>query len=225
MNKEGCLSVRKADDNDPEARCFGVGLIIKNLKNGIMLREINTRAVVAPLPVLIIGSYDANEEPDAMNVAWGGQCWDKQIAINISSNHKTTENIRLNQAFTVHIANAERVALADYVGVTSGRKGDKLSRVNATIVRGKMVNAPIIEEFVLAMECKVVSMVDNGDGGVRIVGEVVRTVADDTIIGIDGKIDYNRLKPITYDAEHNIYRTIGDGIAEAFKIGKTLMGE
>ncbi len=189
-----------------------------------MLKEIKARPVVAPLPVLIVGTYDENGVADAMNVAWGGQCWDRQIALNISSNHKTTDNLRLKKAFTVHIATAERVELADYLGIVSGHSEPKLIHVNATVTKGKIVYAPIIEDFVLAMECNVVSMTDNEDGGVRVVGEVVRTVADDTILDSDGKVDLGMLHPICFDQEKRVYRTIGAPIAEAFLVGKNLKG-
>lgn len=187
-----------------------------------MLKEIKARPVVAPLPVFIVGTYDENGVADAMNVAWGGQCWDKQIALNISSNHKTTENMRLKKAFTVHIATVERVELADYFGIVSGHNEPKLVHVNSSVVKGKVVDAPIIEDFILAMECRIVSMTDNGDGGTRVVGEVVRTVADDTIIDADGKVDFSMLHPICFDQEKRVYRSIGEPIAEAFLVGKNL---
>lgn len=187
-----------------------------------MFKEIKTRPVVAPQPVLIVGTYDADGVADAMNVAWGGQCWDNEIALNISSDHKTTENMRLQKAFTVHIANAERVELADYVGIVSGRDGTKLSHVNATVKKGEKVNAPILEEFMLVMECRVVSMTDNGDGGTRVVGEVVRTLADDTVLDDKGKVDYSRLNPIVYDSERHVYRPLGAPLAKAFQAGKAL---
>ncbi len=189
-----------------------------------MLKEINARPVIAPMPVLIVGTYDENEVADAMVVAWGGQCWDKHIALNISSNHKTTENMRLKKAFTVHIATAERVELADYLGIVSGHSEPKLAHVDAPVTKGEKVDAPIIEDFVLAMECRVVSMTGNGDGGVRVVGEVVRTVADDTIIDANGKVDFSMLHPICFDQEKSVYRPIGEPIAEAFLVGKNLKG-
>lgn len=187
-----------------------------------MLKEIKTRPVVAPLPVLIIGTYDENGVADAMNVAWGGQCWDNEIALNISSNHKTTENMRVKQAFTVHIATAERVELADYLGIVSGHKEQKLAHVNASVVKGEKVDAPIIEDFVLAMECRIVSMTDNGDGGTRVVGQVVRTIADDTILDSDGKVDFSMMHPICFDEEKKVYRTLGEPVADAFLTGKNL---
>ena len=189
-----------------------------------MLKEIKTRPVIAPLPVLIVGTYDEDGVADAMNVAWGGQCWSNQIALNISSNHKTTENMRLKKAFTVHIATAERVELADYLGIVSGHDEPKLVHVDAAVTKGKLVDAPIIEDFVVAMECRVVSITDIGHGGVRVVGEVVRTVADDTVLDADGKVDFGMLHPICFDQEKSLYRTIGAPIAEAFIAGKNLKG-
>lgn len=187
-----------------------------------MLKDIKTRPIIAPHPVLIIGTYDEDRNPDAMNVAWGGQCWDNQIALNISTNHKTTENMRKSGGFTVHIADEERVELADYLGITSGHDKTKLSHVKATVTPATEVMAPIIEEFVLAMECRIISMTDNGDGGTRVVGEVVRTVADDSILDENGRVDYSKLRPITFDSETNTYRALGPVVAKAFNVGKPL---
>lgn len=187
-----------------------------------MLKEIKTRPVVAPQPVLIIGTYDTDGTPDAMNVAWGGQCWDNEVAINIFNNHQTTENLRIQKCFTLHIADAERVELADYLGITSGKDKSKMSHIHATATRGKQVNAPIIEEFVLVMECQVVSMTDNGDGGVRVVGKVLRTVADDTVLDENNHVVYDRLHPIVFDSELHVYRRLGEAIAPAFQVGKAL---
>lgn len=187
-----------------------------------MLKEIKTRAVVVPQPVLIVGTYDAEGVPDAMNVAWGGQCGEKSIALNISTGHKTTDNIKKEKAFTVMVADAERVELADYVGIVSGHDKTKLSHVNATVVKGELVNAPIIEEFVVAMECRLVEATDLGNGMTRVVGEVVRTVADDSVLDDKGKVDYSLLNPIVFDSEQLTYRTLGDSVAKAFSAGKSL---
>ncbi len=173
-----------------------------------------------PAPVFIVGTYDANGTPDAMNVAWGGQCWDRQVALNISSNHKTTENLRLNKCFTLHIADEANTALADYFGIVSGHHTDKFKESGAVAEPAKVVNAPIIAGFRLVMECKVLSMTDNGDGGTRVVADVVRTVADPAVLGSDGKVDYSLLRPISYDSEKMLYRVVADPVGRAFHDGK-----
>ena len=187
-----------------------------------MLKEIKTRPVMCPQPVFVVGTYDADGTPDAMTVSWAGQNWMEMVEMNISADHKTTENMRLQKAFTLHLANKERVELADYLGIVSGKEKGKINHVNATIVKGRIVNAPIIEEFLLAMECNVISMEDNGRGGVYVVAQVVRTVADDTIIDTDGKIMYSRLNPIMADFETDEYLTIGKTAGKVYSIGKNL---
>lgn len=187
-----------------------------------MLKEIKTHPVILPQPVLVVGTYDADGTPDAMTVAWGGQCWTDQVAINISANHKTTENLRRQDAFTLHLVNVERMQLADYFGIVSGHQNDKMLRVHATVTKAKTVNAPIIEEFMLAMECKVVSMTDNGHGGVRVVGEVLRTVADDTVVNEDGAVSMSRLRPVVVDLEADRYHAVGETLGLAYSSGKEI---
>lgn len=185
-----------------------------------MLKEIKTRPAVMPAPVFIVGTFDSAGTPDAMNVAWGGQCWDREVALNISDNHKTTENLRLKQAFTLHIADTRTMALADFFGIVSGHHTSKLEDAGVGYTKASTVDAPIIEGFRVVMECKVKSMEANGDGGVRVVGEVCRTLADDSVLGADGKIDYSALLPISYDSERMVYRSVGDAIGRAFHDGK-----
>lgn len=187
-----------------------------------MLQEIKTRPIILPQPVLVVGTYDADGTPDAMTVAWGGQCWTNMVALNISSNHKTTENMRLQGAFTLHIGNVERVELADYFGIVSGHHKEKMSKVHATVTKAKTVNAPIIEEFSVAMECRIVSMTDGNDGSTRVVGEVVRTVADDTVLDEHGHVCMERLKPVVVDLENNEYHSVGAPLGKAYSAGKAL---
>lgn len=187
-----------------------------------MKKEIKTRTVIAPQPVLIVATYDADGVADAMNVAWGGQCWDNEVALNISSNHKTTENMRLNKAFTLSIGTAETLKESDYFGVVSGKKEHKIEHLGIKTAKGAVVNAPILDIFPLAMECEIESMTDNGDEGVRVVAKIVRTVADESILDADGKVDYSKLSPIMYDSETHAYYGLGKKLGQAFHDGLEL---
>lgn len=139
-----------------------------------------------PQPVLIIGTYDADGVPDAMNVGWGGLVGGGYVEINISQGHKTTENLSLKGAFTVSFADRAHLTEADYVGLVSGHTTpDKIARAGLTPVRSAFVDAPLFEEFPLTLECQVVERSD-GPGGVRIVGQVVNMSADEAILGEDG---------------------------------------
>lgn len=187
-----------------------------------MKREIKTRVIIAPQPVLIVATYDENGIPDAMNVAWGGQCWDNEVALNISSNHKTTENLWKQKAFTLSIATVDTLKIADYFGVVSGKKVNKIEQAGVKVSKAMVVNAPVLEAFSLTMECVVQSMTDNGDGGIRVVAKVVRTIASEPVIDVEGKVDYSKLRPIMFDSETNSYYEIGDKAGKAFHDGLAL---
>lgn len=187
-----------------------------------MKKEIKTRTVIAPQPVLIVATYDENGVPDAMNVAWGGQCWDNEVALNISDNHKTTANLHLNKAFTLSIGTVQTLRQADYFGIVSGKKVDKIGHLALSTVKAEKVNAPLIDIFPLAMECEVVSMTENGDEGVRVVARVVRTLADESVLTPEGKVDYSKLSPIMYDSETHGYYSLGSRVGQAFHDGAEL---
>lgn len=187
-----------------------------------MKQEIKTRTIIAPEPVLIVATYDENGVADAMNVAWGGQCWDNEVALNISSNHKTTENLRRNKAFTLSIGTVDTLKIADYFGIVTGKREHKLEHLGLASSKALKVNAPIIECFPLAMECVVKSITDNGDDGVRVLAEIVRTVADDSVLDKDAKVDYTALNPIMYDSETHRYFSLGSAVGRAFHDGAEL---
>lgn len=171
------------------------------------------------MPVLIIAAYDAEGKPNAMNAAWGGIYTDDHIGICISEGHKTTKNILATKAFTVSMATAEQLAACDYVGIVSGNKEpDKLAKAGFTAERSEMVNAPIIKELPLTLECEMVSYDKESN---HLVGRIVNVCADDTIL-TEGKIDYHKLRPITYDPINHHYIELGDIVGNAFTDGKQL---
>lgn len=185
----------------------------KNFKN----------TVVTPLPVLIVGTYDENEVPNAMNVAWGGQCGDRYVAINIAPRRKTLDNIRANKAFTVSFADRDNLVQADYVGIDSGLKvPDKLARTGWAAVKSENVNAPIFEQLPLALECKLTAIEETSIGEIRIVGEVVNMSADERILDERGKIDLGKLNALVFDSASALYRIVGDAVGKAFHDGAAL---
>lgn len=174
------------------------------------------KPVMYPMPVLIIGTYDENGVPDAMNAAWGIITDMNEISISMS-NHKTTENLAKTGAFTVSIGTEETVVACDYVGVESaGKMPDKFARAGFHAVKSEYVNAPLIEELPMALECKVKSFEDG-----ILVGEIVNVNAEESIL-TNGQIDPAKLKPITYDPVNNTYIGLGSKVGNAFKDGLTL---
>ncbi|MDO5395568.1 MAG: flavin reductase [Bacteroidales bacterium] len=176
--------------------------------------------VVTPQPCIIIATYDENRNPDAMIAGWAGQCGYDRITVNLGR-HKTTENIRLNKAFTVSFATVENVAESDYFGIVSGNDvPDKVKRVGFSVTPSPNVEAPIINEYKLTLECRAVEINEEGNGGAQVVGQVVNWSADESILDAEGKIDLALLKPITYDASYRIYRAVGDSVGQAWGSGK-----
>ena len=185
-----------------------------------MRKNFGAKAYLYPMPVLIIGSYDENGIPDAMNAAWGGISEETEISICISAEHKTTKNIIARGAFTVSIADAKNVVACDYVGIVSGNnEPDKIKKTGWHTAKSEFVDAPLFDELPMALECKLISY---DEETCRLVGEIVNVCADERILGEDGKIDLNKFSPITYDPVHHIYRKIGDTVGKAFSDGMKL---
>ncbi len=185
-----------------------------------MRKNFKAKAYIYPLPVLIIGTYDENGNPDAMNAAWGTVCDSAQVAICLTSKHKTVKNLLKTKAFTVAMADVKNVVSADYVGIVSGNiVSDKIEKAGWHVVKSEFVNAPIIEELPLVLECKLVSY----DTETEIcIGEVVNVSVDDAILDKNGAIDLSKFKPICYDCDGHGYYTLGDRVGNAFYDGLKL---
>lgn len=133
-------------------------------------------------------------------------------------NHKTTENLKHTEAFTLSIATVDTLVLSDYFGLVSGRKENKIEKAGVHITHSKFVNAPVIDEYLLTLECKVIEM-QEALGEMHVVGEVVNMLADDSILDAQGKVDLGKLQPISYDSASHSYRVLGDIVGKAFKDG------
>lgn len=185
-----------------------------------MRRNFGAKPFMYPLPVLIIATYDENEIPNAMNAAWGGIADYKQIALYLSAEHKTMKNILTKKAFTVSMADAAHVVQADYVGIVSGNNvPDKLNKAGLHVTRSEFVDAPLIDEFPMALECKFVSFDAESE---LLIGEIVNVCVDEKVLNDEGKIDPMKLNPITYDPANHAYYTLGEKVGNAFSDGKQL---
>ena len=173
--------------------------------------------MTTPQPCVMIATWDKDHTPDVMMAAWAGQYDHNQIVVSMSK-HKTTENIELTGAFTVSFADVRTVAESDYLGIASGTKvPDKVSKVGFTVSPSPNVDAPIIDQYPLTLECKVVSWKDG-----ILVGEVVNMSADECIL-TDGKVDLGKLQPIVFDAAALTYRALGEVVGQAWGSGKKFM--
>lgn len=188
-----------------------------------MRKNFGKKTVVTPLPVLIIGTYDKDGVANAMNVAWGGQCSENHVAINIGHVRQTRDNIELKKAFTVSFATRKTVVESDYVGIESGLKAhDKMEKAGLHTKKSDFVDAPIIDEYPLTLECKLTRIEETPEGEIRVVGEVVNMSADESILDEKGKIDLGKLEPIMFDSVQLKYRVVGEIVGNAFQDGAKL---
>ena len=185
-----------------------------------MRKNLGAKAYLYPMPVLIIGTYDEDGKPNAMNAAWGGISEETEISICVDDSHKTAENVIKRGAFTVSIADVENVVACDYVGIVSGNNElDKIAKTGWTVVKSDFVDAPLFDELPMALECKLKSY---DKETCRMVGEILNVCVDERILDENGKIDLNKFSPITYDPVHHTYRKLGNVVGKAFSDGKKL---
>lgn len=185
-----------------------------------MRKNFGAKPFMYPLPVLIIAAYDENDVPNAMNAAWGTIADYDKVAIYLAKEHKTTKNILETKAFTVSMADAKHAKEADYVGIVSGNNvPDKVEKAGFHTVKSGVVNAPVIEELLLTMECKLVSYDEESE---LLIGEIVNVSVDESILDENGKIDPKKFNPITYDSANHAYYTLGEKIGNAFSDGNQL---
>lgn len=185
-----------------------------------MRKNFGAETWVYPQPVFILAAYGSDGSPNAMNAAWGGISDANEISLCVSAGHRTVKNIIFRGAFTVSMADAAHVEACDYLGLVSGSDvPDKLARAGLHVSRSSFVDAPLINELPMAVECRLLSY-DPQSG--RLVGEIVNVSAEESILGEDGQIDPVKLDPITFDPIHNTYRRLGDTVGNAFSDGKRI---
>ena len=186
-----------------------------------MRKDLGSKTIMFPMPVLIIGTYDENGEADAMNAAWGSIYDYNQVTVSLGA-HVTTDNIRKNKAFTISFATRKTVVQSDYVGLVSkAKEPNKIQKAGLHPIKSTKVNAPLFEEYPVTLECTLVSLDgEKGEGG-TLVGQIVNVSVDESVL-TNGKIDIKKLEPIAFDGENAKYNVIGEEVADAFRVGLKL---
>ena len=182
-----------------------------------MKKNISKSLIMAPMPVLIIATYDENGVPNAMNAAWGMQCDRDAITISLG-NHKTTENLKIKKAFTVSFATKETVIESDYFGIETGANVNKIEKAGFHAVKSEFVDAPVIQEYPVTIECEVIELADD-EGDYRLTGRVKNVLADETVLNEKGTVDLSKLHLICYDSSEHVYREVTSVVGQAFHDG------
>lgn len=188
-----------------------------------MKKDLGVGPYLYPMPVLMIATYGKDGKVDVMNMAWGGVCASNMVALNIDEDHKTTENLKETMAFTLSVADIPHLKEADFFGIATGNKmEDKFERSGLHAVKSQHVNAPIVEEFPLTLECKVVEL-QNTRYGFRVLGEIVNVVAEESVLNEKGKVDPAKLNAFAFDQFQSGYYALGEKVGQAWHSGADLM--
>ena len=188
-----------------------------------MKKNLGPMNAVYPMPVLMVATYDENGKVDVMTAAWGMICDYEKIALFLEAEHKTTKNIKSQKAFTVSIADRDHVDVVDFFGIASANKmEDKFERTGYHAVKSQYVNAPIIEEFPLVMECELETIIDDGQL-YAIIGKIENVAAEERILSENDKIDITKLNALIFDQFQYGYYVTGEKVGKAWNEGKKLM--
>ena len=198
--------------------------IDSNIQGGIsMKKSLGANPYTFPMPVLMIATYGADGKVDVMNMAWGGVCANNMVALNITETHKTSQNIKERMAFTLSIADVDHLKEADFFGIASGNDmEDKFERSGLHAVKSEKVDAPVVEEFPLTLECKVAEL-QHTAYGFRVLGEIVDVLADEKVLDEDGIVDIAKLNAFAFDPFGSGYYRIGEKVGDAWGDGDELM--
>ena len=185
-----------------------------------MRKDFGPQSLIYPEPVLMIASYDEEGNVDVMNAAWGGVSGSNEITMCLSPTHKSVENIVKIKEFTVAFGDADHVEECDYLGLVSAKDvPDKVARTGLTVGQSKHVNAPILEELPVYLDCKLKSY-DEATHYIR--AEIVNVAADESVLDEEGNIDLAKVRPIAYDGLNHNYNVLGEIVGKAFSDGKNI---
>ena len=186
-----------------------------------MKKSLGAKTLVYMCPVYIVGSYDDQDNPNIMNVAWGGICCSEPpcLAIALRKATYTYGNIVRNRAFTVSVPSVAQAEAADYVGIYSGRDEDKFAATGLTPVKSDLVHAPYVDEFPLVVECKVIHTIEIGLH-TQFIGEILDVKVQEDLLDENGLPDVAKVQPLTVAPGVMRYYAVGDFVGQAFSIGK-----
>ena len=184
--------------------------------------DLGVKPYLFPMPVLLVATYCDDGSVNVMNMAWGQICARNMVSLKINERHKTSENLKQRRAFTLSLADEAHLEAADFFGIVSGRKmPDKFARSGLTAVKSEKVDAPIIQELPLTLECRVVKD-EMTPYGHMILGEIVGVLAEPSVLDESGNVDPKKLRAVIYDQMQSGYYAVGEKIGQAWRLGTGL---
>lgn len=184
-----------------------------------MKKSLGVKPYLYPMPTYMIGTYNEDGTVDEMMMAWGGICAEDMVALNLEESHKTVENLKKRGAFTLAVPGEDTLAASDYFGIASANKEKgKFAKTGLHAVKSERVDAPVVEEYPLTLECTVLEM-QNQPYGLRVLGKIVNVLAEESVLDEKGRIDAGKLRAFCFDQMRNGYYASGEQIGTAWKSG------
>ena len=188
-----------------------------------MMKDFGVKPYLFPMPTYMIGTYNEDDSVDVMMMAWGGICAEDMVALNLEAEHKTVANLEARKAFTLAVPGLDTLKESDYLGIVSaGKVADKFAKTGLHAVRSSRVDAPVIQEYPLTLECEVVEM-QNQPYGLRVLGRIVNVMADEKVLDAAGRIDPAKLQAFVFDQMQNGYYAVGEKVGQAWHSGAGLL--
>ncbi|GAB1477147.1 flavin reductase [Bacillota bacterium] len=184
-----------------------------------MKKSLGVKPFVFPMPVLMVATYNEDSTVNVMNMAWGGICGENLVALNIEESHKTAENIKMRRAFTLSIADVPHLEEADFFGIVSGNEmPDKFEKTGLKSYKSDKVDAPIIDDFPITLECKVLEL-QSTEYGFRVLGEILDVLAEERVLNESGKVEPQKLNALIFEEFQHEYYAIGEKVGKAWHCG------
>ena len=190
-----------------------------------MTKNFGVKPYLFPMPAYMVGTYNEDGTVDVMMMAWGGICAEDMVALNLEATHKTVANLKARGAFTLAVPGVDTLRESDFFGIVSGNKmADKFARSGLHAVKSERVDAPVITEYPLTLECEVVEMQDQ-PYGLRVLGRIVSVMAGEKVLDEAGKIDAAKLHTFLFDQMRNGYYAVGEKVGQAWGSGAEFIKE
>ena len=188
-----------------------------------MTKNFHAKPYLFPMPTYMIGTYNEDDTVDVMMMAWGDICAEDMVALNLEAEHKTVANIESRKAFTLAVPGTDTLRESDFFGIaTANKMADKFERSGLHAVRSERVDAPVITEYPITLECQVIEM-QSQPYGLRVLGKIVNVIADEKVLDGAGNIDASKIHAFAFDQMQNGYYAIGEKVGQAWHSGADLM--
>ena len=188
-----------------------------------MMKDFGVQPYLYPMPTYMIGTYNEDDTVDVMMMAWGGICAEDMVALNLEEDHKTVANLKSRKAFTISVPGTDTIKESDFFGIASANKvADKFARSGLHAEKSSRVDAPIVTEYPLTLECEVVEF-QQQPYGLRVLGKIVNVLADEKVLDEKGKIDAAKLNAFAFDQMRHGYYALGELVGKAWNAGAPIM--